>query len=1134
MDGIDIIDVNLKSCSLNLGELHRLTDYGYFSPAFQCVTKEGQEFVAKMRLHITESLDPIVFLDPRSFDDSGMAVNSVNSPVLRRKRSYAEESQKGDSVFLEEIPPDAKVYGVSADQIRRAVLAGYSFPDPDVSSTKDSEIAFTCHDPSIIGGGNLILFRYVNWLAELGIKVRVYTCGSLPFWTRVSAEFRLFSSYEEMFATIEEKTVVLFAMWHIEPMLKTRPFGKRIFMFHQGIVSFHYGQDESSMLALKPVIDLLESLPLGVIAISPYLSEKYRASNRKENHFIPNGVDLPVLHSPDKTPDDGIIKIVTVGSPGYCLKGTPVVAQALVTLSRENSTTKFMWTVCSGDDEVYVPDEIRGIHNIGYVHRLKLTRQEITEVYRSADVFVNASLNEGFGLPSLEAMSCGIPVVQADNGGLSGIVENGRDCLVVPINDANAIAEAITRIVTDPGLSAHLVENGYETVTKHNVLNQFNHFYRAFENICGVKFDGDGLERIKDRLNGRFSVSANREAKKSDKDARPLVSIIIPTYNQANYLKETLDSIIAQTYTNWEAIVVNDGSRDHTIEVMEDYGKKDKRIRTFSKENGGISSALNRGIEMAVGDYFCWLSSDDLFYDYKLELQINKFRELDDSYALIYGGYDLLIQERNEIVITNPIEPIESGAEFPEMLKHDFIYGCSVMIRMDIIRDIGAFHPKFRHAQDTEFWLRIASRGYRFYLMNEKLAIRREHIEQASTGNIIYCRYDAVCMIDYYLRRYHLFEMYRYFNMNDDVDIDRFIKHLAGRFYGEDPTVNYPLLRERFWEWFDEGLTALSPERQRYILKGVQDISSEMIIWYPYLKFYIDKCKMSLARERVQKPVFIDYTVSDDRDIMLNNRDKDESNRELFVYAAHLLENSNTQLFAQTLEAHNTNKQVDNRFKLAHSVIRYMGQYENDYQSSCLPFKDMSCIPEDQERATELFYRIYFPAEYEQLVTLTDGGLLMSRKREMISRISNEGKLLIRDICRNSPTEKTLHWWNAILYESEGNFSRAVLEGLKVKVKNSTDRALVRQQVLRWMMRLRFHEIIVVMAEALHEKMQRMKRIMYYPFYLIKAWLIFLIKTINKLLSVIFRSYLNKCKAGEYVYAHLKNVRNKLFKIKYS
>ncbi|MDD4547058.1 MAG: glycosyltransferase family A protein, partial [Oscillospiraceae bacterium] len=92
----------------------------------------------------------------------------------------------------------------------------------------------------------------------------------------------------------------------------------------------------------------------------------------------------------------------------------------------------------------------------------------------------------------------------------------------------------------------------------------------------------------------------------------PLVSIVIPVYNGSNYLAEAVDSALAQTYKNIEIVVVNDGSNDEgaTEKVAKSYGDK---IRYFSKENGGVSSALNLGIENMKGDYFSWLSHDDLY-----------------------------------------------------------------------------------------------------------------------------------------------------------------------------------------------------------------------------------------------------------------------------------------------------------------------------------------------------------------------------------------------------------------------------------------------------------------------------------------------------------------------------------------
>ena len=91
-----------------------------------------------------------------------------------------------------------------------------------------------------------------------------------------------------------------------------------------------------------------------------------------------------------------------------------------------------------------------------------------------------------------------------------------------------------------------------------------------------------------------------------------LVSVIIPAYNIEDYIGRCLDSIISQTYKNLEIIVVDDGSRDYTGEILDNYAKKDRRIKVIHKENGGVSSARNKGIEAAEGDYIGFIDGDDL------------------------------------------------------------------------------------------------------------------------------------------------------------------------------------------------------------------------------------------------------------------------------------------------------------------------------------------------------------------------------------------------------------------------------------------------------------------------------------------------------------------------------------------
>ena len=110
----------------------------------------------------------------------------------------------------------------------------------------------------------------------------------------------------------------------------------------------------------------------------------------------------------------------------------------------------------------------------------------------------------------------------------------------------------------------------------------------------------------------------------------PFFSILVPTYNQAQYLGEALDSVLAQTDSDWEAVIVNDGSTDSTPQVLEQYAQKDPRFKIFHQENGGTGSALNMALKFAQGQWICWLSSDDLFETKKLEIHrqwINKYPE---------------------------------------------------------------------------------------------------------------------------------------------------------------------------------------------------------------------------------------------------------------------------------------------------------------------------------------------------------------------------------------------------------------------------------------------------------------------------------------------------------------------------
>lgn len=191
---------------------------------------------------------------------------------------------------------------------------------------------------------------------------------------------------------------------------------------------------------------------------------------------------------------------------------------------------------------------------------------------------------------------------------------------------------------------------------------------------------------------------------------RPLVTIVIPVFNGSNYLKEAIDSALAQTYTNLEIIVVNDGSTDGGLTEAIALGYGD-RIRYFSKQNGGTSTALNVGIRNMRGDYFCWLSHDDLYHPECVEAQIKTLADLDDKTTITMT--DLCTMDENYRIMCADTDYSFHIREWPrraEARLYPVIYmklhGCQIMFHRSVFERVGLFDEEMLVAQDFEFFAR--------------------------------------------------------------------------------------------------------------------------------------------------------------------------------------------------------------------------------------------------------------------------------------------------------------------------------------------------------------------------------------------------------------------------------------------
>lgn len=190
-------------------------------------------------------------------------------------------------------------------------------------------------------------------------------------------------------------------------------------------------------------------------------------------------------------------------------------------------------------------------------------------------------------------------------------------------------------------------------------------------------------------------------------DFNPLVSIVIPVYNGANYVREAIDSALAQTYKNIEIIVVNDGSQDNTEEIVKSYGNK---LRYFKKENGGTSTALNVGVKNMKGQYFSWLSHDDMYYPNKVREQIEELSKLKDKNTIMMSDLDGINEKYKKIYQTNYIDHINQYPLREKSNIHPIIYnqthGCTLLIPRVCFDDVGLFDEKSLVAQDFEFFYR--------------------------------------------------------------------------------------------------------------------------------------------------------------------------------------------------------------------------------------------------------------------------------------------------------------------------------------------------------------------------------------------------------------------------------------------
>ena len=210
------------------------------------------------------------------------------------------------------------------------------------------------------------------------------------------------------------------------------------------------------------------------------------------------------------------------------------------------------------------------------------------------------------------------------------------------------------------------------------------------------------------------------------------ISVVIPNYNYAAFLEDTVASVFSQTYKNLECVVVNDGSTDNSYILLENLKKnKFPDLIIVNKENGGLSSARNAGIKKATGDLIAFLDADDFWSKDKLEHQVDTL--IATAADIVFSNY----QTFDGSQFTDHHETIVASPDRIDFISQNPVVGSSssVLIKKSVIDKVGFFDPNLRSLEDLDYWFRCSVQGFSFVFCNFPDVFLRRHPTSMETNH---------------------------------------------------------------------------------------------------------------------------------------------------------------------------------------------------------------------------------------------------------------------------------------------------------------------------------------------------------------------------------------------------------------
>ncbi|MCJ8325303.1 MAG: glycosyltransferase [Rhizobiales bacterium] len=243
----------------------------------------------------------------------------------------------------------------------------------------------------------------------------------------------------------------------------------------------------------------------------------------------------------------------------------------------------------------------------------------------------------------------------------------------------------------------------------------------------------------------------------------PMLSVVMPVYDAEKYLDEAIKSILVQTFENFEFIIVNDGSKDQSLDIIKKYKNQDDRIVLVDRQNSGIVDALNEGISKANGKFIARMDADDIAFSNRFQKQVD-ILVADDSLDLIYTN-TVLLDKNSSVICTSWRPNLEITLRNLEI--HTYIPHPTVIFKKATFEKLGGYTKERMHAEDLSLWLKMVQNKCNFHYLDEALLYYRLNPQSVRLGMYDNYWYKVANRCIYSGSRLQVFKYFKYLNAKE-------------------------------------------------------------------------------------------------------------------------------------------------------------------------------------------------------------------------------------------------------------------------------------------------------------------------------------------------------------------------------